>query len=342
MWSRVQACTNFAPRDSERHSASKASRAAKNVRSAGPLPRGHGRLACARKAADETPAATLPGRPNASDIRRHGCSVPPVHPTAQEASVNGLFRREAFAGFGPCSLTGGDAPLFGGRGRASRLRAGRRAATPRAPRRLRHGGRQRRADLRRQGPARSRSRLLSYFRPAAATRRPRRSSRDARRLVWEQAAERVRRPAARAGADPPLAAALQRRGPAAPPAARATSAWAGGPPPYAFVGGEAAADGDGVLRAAAGAAAGRARRAAAERLVPAARLPAEAGDGLRRPERAVPDDAHAGLPAPRDRQLPGPVRRGLHAAGVRLPRRGRPRLPRRQGPHAAGARWSAR
>ncbi|MGL4550277.1 MAG: GIY-YIG nuclease family protein, partial [Gemmataceae bacterium] len=100
--------------------------------------------------------------------------------------MNGLFRRENFTGFGPCTLTGGDRPLFGGRGRAGRLRALVRRAAPRAP--GVYGMVDVNGNLIYVGKARSlRSRLMSYFVPS----RPEKAASivgEARRLVWEPAA----------------------------------------------------------------------------------------------------------------------------------------------------------
>ena len=73
-----------------------------------------------------------------------------------------------------------------------------------------------------------------------------------------------------------------------------------------------------------GRAAGARGGAAAQRLVPPARLPAEAGDGLRRPGRAVPARPARRLPPPRDRHLPRP----RAAACTRGDYAGRPCGPR--------------
>lgn len=99
--------------------------------------------------------------------------------------MNGLFRRDTFTGFGPCSLTGGEFPLFGGRGKAGRLRAVVCRDAPRVP--GVYGMVDAQGTLIYIGKARSlRSRLLSYFVPS----RPDKAAAivaDSRRLVWEPA-----------------------------------------------------------------------------------------------------------------------------------------------------------
>jgi excinuclease ABC subunit C len=97
--------------------------------------------------------------------------------------VKGLFRREAFTGFGPCSLAGHEPTLFGGHGRARRLRGLVRREVPRAP--GVYGMVDVNGTLIYVGKARSlRSRLMSYFVPSRDDKAAH-IIREARRIVWE-------------------------------------------------------------------------------------------------------------------------------------------------------------
>lgn len=99
--------------------------------------------------------------------------------------MQGLFRREAFAGFGPWALTGAEAPLTTVRARGPRrLRTAMRAHCPRVP--GVYGMLDGLGELIYVGKARSlRARLLSYFRPSSDEKAAKIVA-DARALVWEQ------------------------------------------------------------------------------------------------------------------------------------------------------------
>jgi excinuclease ABC subunit C len=102
--------------------------------------------------------------------------------------VHGLFRREAFTGFGPCALTGADRPLctFHAR-RARKLRRAVREYAPRLP--GVYGMLDGAGELIYVGKARSlRNRLLSYFRPSRDDKAAR-IVQEARGLVWEVLAD---------------------------------------------------------------------------------------------------------------------------------------------------------
>ena len=105
------------------------------------------------------------------------------------ARVNGLFLREAFAGFGPCALDseGHARPTFAVRGSRPRtLRAGVRRDCPRLP--GVYGMIDANGDLLYVGKAKSlRSRLLSYFRQDSRDRKAEKIITEARRLTWEVA-----------------------------------------------------------------------------------------------------------------------------------------------------------
>jgi excinuclease ABC subunit C len=100
--------------------------------------------------------------------------------------VHGLFRREAFTGFGPFGLSGAEAPLFKTRGRRPRqLRQAVREQGPRLP--GVYGWTDRAGELIYVGKARSlRGRLLSYFRPSRDDKAGK-IVQEARGLVWEVA-----------------------------------------------------------------------------------------------------------------------------------------------------------
>jgi excinuclease ABC subunit C len=102
--------------------------------------------------------------------------------------VQGLFRREVFTGFGPCGLTGAEAPLFATRARRPRkLRRAVRAHGPRLP--GVYGWVDAAGELIYVGKARSlRSRLFSYFRPSRDEKAGK-IVQEARGLVWEVAAD---------------------------------------------------------------------------------------------------------------------------------------------------------
>src|SRR5262249_46360902 len=155
----------------------------------------------------------------------------------------------------------------------------------------------RRAVLRRQGqvPPDAPVELLPQGQPRREGRQDRRPG-AARGLGAGPV--RVRGTVARAGTDPPLAAALERGRPAAAQAPRLRLPGAPAGPPR-LPGRQAALDGLVLLRPRRRAAAGARVGPPTQRLVPPARLPAEAGDGLRRPAGAVPPPPGARLPAPR-------------------------------------------
>jgi excinuclease ABC subunit C len=98
--------------------------------------------------------------------------------------VHGLFRREAFIGFGPCALSGAEAPLFTTRARRARkLRHAVREHGPRLP--GVYGMLDAAGELIYVGKARSlRNRLLSYFRPSRDEKAGK-IIQEARGLVWE-------------------------------------------------------------------------------------------------------------------------------------------------------------
>jgi excinuclease ABC subunit C len=98
-------------------------------------------------------------------------------------AVQGLFRRQAFSGFGPCALSGASAPLFSVRGRARKLRQAVREQVPRLP--GVYGMLDAAGELVYVGKARSlRNRLLSYFRPSRDDKAEK-IIKEARALVWE-------------------------------------------------------------------------------------------------------------------------------------------------------------
>jgi excinuclease ABC subunit C len=99
----------------------------------------------------------------------------------------GLFQRPAFTGFGP-SYLGPPNPPDEIKGKRARLRAGVRNRVPRLP--GIYGMVDAAGELIYVGKARSlRSRLLSYFRPGSRDEKAGRIIADARRLVWEVAAD---------------------------------------------------------------------------------------------------------------------------------------------------------
>lgn len=102
-----------------------------------------------------------------------------------EAELQGLFRREAFAGFGPFTLTGSEAPLTTVRARGPRrLRKAMRQHCPRLP--GVYGMLDAAGELIYVGKARSlRGRLLSYFRPSRDEKAGKIIA-ETRALVWEQ------------------------------------------------------------------------------------------------------------------------------------------------------------
>jgi excinuclease ABC subunit C len=101
-------------------------------------------------------------------------------------AVHGLFRREVFVGFGPCGLSGVEAPLFSIRARRARkLRQAVREHGPRLP--GVYGMLDVAGELIYVGKARSlRNRLFSYFRPSR-DEKAERIIRETRGLVWEVA-----------------------------------------------------------------------------------------------------------------------------------------------------------
>ena len=100
--------------------------------------------------------------------------------------MHGLFRREAFSGFGPCGLRGASAPLFTTRARGPRkLRQAVREHGPRLP--GVYGMLDAAGELIYVGKARSlRTRLYSYFRPSRDEKAGK-IIQEARGLVWEVA-----------------------------------------------------------------------------------------------------------------------------------------------------------
>src|SRR3954470_9391640 len=104
----------------------------------------------------------------------------------EAATLQGLFRREAFAGFGPWALTASESPLTTVRARGPRrLRKAMRQHCPRLP--GVYGMLDAAGELIYVGKARSlRARLLSYFRPSRDDKAGKIVA-DARALVWEAA-----------------------------------------------------------------------------------------------------------------------------------------------------------
>jgi excinuclease ABC subunit C len=109
--------------------------------------------------------------------------------TNKEApTLQGLFRRELFAGFGPWALTGTEAPLVTVRARGPRrLRKAMRQHCPRLP--GVYGMLDAAGELIYVGKARSlRARLLSYFRPSRDEKAGK-IIQETRALVWEQTSD---------------------------------------------------------------------------------------------------------------------------------------------------------
>ena len=119
---------------------------------------------------------------------------------------------------------------------------------------------------------------MSYFRPSREEKAGKIVA-ETRKLVWGAAAGRVRRPAPRAVAHPPLEAALERAIPAQAPAPRLP---VHGPASRGarLHGRQAAGHGPALLRPVPGSEADARGGRPPQRLVPPARLPAEAGDAL--------------------------------------------------------------
>src|SRR4051794_37795686 len=106
----------------------------------------------------------------------------------EEGAVKGLFRREAFRGFGPAALAGGERQLFGVKARRGgrRLREGVRAECPRLP--GVYGMVDAAGELIYVGKAKClRTRVLSYFRKGNRDEKAGKVVGEARRVVWELA-----------------------------------------------------------------------------------------------------------------------------------------------------------